>query len=125
MSRASDQPSRVDFGTLGGDVAYRGTLRTSWGAALVEPSAVAQINAQAGGKLARLGDIAPARSGIATRVVAYFMVEELTDPALLAQHGLTSRTDRDRLALVRDGRGVEHLIERGALMPMVRRPSRG
>ncbi|WP_432110680.1 hypothetical protein [Streptomyces sp. YPW6] len=70
----------------------------------------------------RLGEIAPAKSGIPTRVVGYFCLEEVTDATITARMGLRSQRDRQRLTVVRDGRGALHVLEREALKPMVRRP---
>lgn len=115
-------PAKVDFGMLGAKRSFAGALATSWGSFLVEPPSIGHLRAAAGAKLAPLGDVAPARSGIATRVVAYFIVEELFDEEAIRAAGIRTRGDRERLMLIRDGRGVEHVIERAALRPMVRRP---
>jgi hypothetical protein len=54
--------------------------------------------------------------------VGYFCVEEITDQATMTKMGLRSQQDRRRLAIIRDGRGAVHVIEREALKPMLRRP---
>jgi hypothetical protein len=113
----------VDFGGFGSKTAFPGDLQMSWGACLVEPPAIGALRVRAASKLIRLGDLAPPRSGIPTRVVGYFCVEELTDPDTVRQLGLRSQQDRQRYAVIRDGRGAIHTIERGALKPMVRRPA--
>lgn len=112
----------ADFRIFGAAVAFPGDLATSWGACLVEPPAIGALRRQAHGRLTRLGELAPPKSGIPTRVVGYFCLEELTDPQVIASMGLRSQRDRQRLTVVRDGRGAIHLIERAALKPMIRRP---
>ncbi|WP_130507942.1 hypothetical protein [Krasilnikovia cinnamomea] len=54
--------------------------------------------------------------------MGYFCLEELDDPATLGKFGIRSNQDRQRLTVVKDGRGALHKIERAALRPMVRRP---
>lgn len=112
----------ADFGTLGAARAFPGDLRRSWGAALVEPPSIGALRRAAGESLIQLGQLARPRSGIPTRVVGYFCLEELQDPASLAQMGIRSQRDRQRLAVVKDGRGAVHLLEREVLKPLVRRP---
>ncbi|MEO3757303.1 hypothetical protein ABGB19_03300 [Mycobacterium sp. B14F4] len=110
------------FSALGAAQAFPGQLATSWGAHLVERPSIAALRRRAGSLLAPLGEVAPARSGIATRVVGYFIVEEIVDRNLQAAAGIRSGADRRRIALVRDGRGQTHLLERAVLKPIVRRP---
>ena len=112
----------VDFGRMGAASAFPGSLANSWGSCLVEPPAIGQLRRVAQPFLTRLGDIARPRSGIPTRVVGYFCVEEITDQATMTKMGLRSQQDRRRLAIIRDGRGAVHVIEREALKPMLRRP---
>jgi hypothetical protein len=114
-------PSRPDFGALGAEE-YRGTLATSWGAALVEPGPIRRIRQAAATRLTRLGIVAPPKSGIPPRAVKYFAVDELAEAPLLEQYGIHTKRDRERLALVRDGRGRDHVIERESLKPLVRQP---
>lgn len=112
----------ADFGALGANV-YPGRLAMNWGAQLVEPSGVRAIRRQAGSRLVSLRNLAPPHSGIPTRSVKYFCVEEVTDSDALAQYEIATKSDRRRLALVRDGRGALHVIERAALKPIIRRPA--
>jgi hypothetical protein len=114
--------TEADFRIFGAAAAFPGDLAASWGACLVEPPAIGALRRHARGRLVRLGDLAPPKSGIPTRVVGYFCLEELTDPQAAASMGLRSQRDRQRLTVVRDGRGAIHLIERSALKPMIRRP---
>jgi hypothetical protein len=111
-----------DFKSLGAGSAFPGKLFSSWGACLVEPPAVGALRRTAADKIVRLGKFAPPKSGIPTRVVKYFLVEEITDPSVVSRMGLRSQRDRTRLCVIRDGRGAVHLIERAALKPVVRRP---
>jgi hypothetical protein len=111
----------VDFGVLGSQ-AYPGRLAVNWGAELVEPSGLRAIRRQAGLRLVRLGGIAPAHFGIPTRSVKYFCVEEIQDEELLNRYRIITEADRRRLALVRDGRGTLHTMERETLKPIIRRP---
>lgn len=111
----------IDFGAVGSQ-AFPGRLRNNWGAALVEPPAIRAIRLRAGDRLVDLRYIAPPRSGIPTRSVKYFCVEEVEDDSLLRQYGILTNADRRRLALVEDGRGVLHVLERAALKPLIRRP---
>jgi hypothetical protein len=83
---------------------------------------VRAIRRVAGDRLVRLQDLAPPHSGIPTRSVLYFCVEEVTDTHQLAQYEIVTGPDRRRLALVRDGRDVLHVIERAALKQIIRRP---
>lgn len=112
----------ADFGTLGAARAFPGTLSRSWGAALVEPPSIGALRRAAGDRLVPLGQLSRPRSGIPTRVVGYFCLEELQDPDSLAQMGIRSQRDRQRLAVVKDGRGAVHVLEREVLKPLVRRP---
>ncbi|MFB6749369.1 hypothetical protein ACFCX6_00340 [Streptomyces sp. NPDC056353] len=111
-----------DFRALGASSAFPNKLFSSWGACLVEPPSIGSLRRKAGNKIVRLGQLAPPKSGIPTRVVGYFCVEEITDTAVVTRMGLRSQRDRSRLCVIRDGRGAVHLIERSALKPMVRRP---
>lgn len=112
----------ADFSIFGAHAAFPGSLADSWGACLVEPPSVGELRRKAVDRLVRLGDLARPRSGIPTRVVGYFCLEELTEPQVIQNMGLRSQRDRQRLTVVRDGRGAVHLLEREALRPMVRRP---
>jgi hypothetical protein len=114
--------SKVDFSGFGAKSVFPGDLRMSWGACLVEPPAIGALRTRAKDKLVRLGDLAPPRSGIPTRVVGYFCVEEIEDPDVIRRLGLRSNQDRTRNMVVKDGRGAIHILERGALKPMVRQP---
>lgn len=115
--------SRFDFNAFGeAQGAYPGDLIHNWGAVLVEPPDIATLRKRAGQRLVRLGDLAPARSGIPTRVVHYFMVVEIEDAEALRAAGIRTGNDRRRLALIEDGRGGRHIIERKVLRPTVRRP---
>lgn len=114
--------STADFGSLGAARAFPGDLSLSWGAALVEPPSIGALRRVAQDRLVRLGELSRPRSGIPTRVVGYFCLEELDDPQSLAQMGVRSNQDRRRLAVVKDGRGAIHLLEREVLKPLVRRP---
>lgn len=115
--------SEVNFGALGASAAFPGRAPGSWGSCLVEPPSIGALRRRAGDKLEPLGKVSRPRSGIPTRVVDYFCLEELEDADVLASMGLRSQRDRQRLAVVRDGRGAVHVIERAVLKPMVRRPA--
>lgn len=112
----------VDFGDLGAE-AYPGRLAVRWGAELVEPPNVRVIRGLARDRLVQLSGLAPPHYGIPTRSVQYFCVQEMTDSELLARYGIVTGADKRRLALVKDGRGVLHLLERVALKPIIRRPA--
>lgn len=99
------------------------TRSPQWGAALVEPAPIAALRQTAAHLLAPLGNIAPPRSGIPSRAVRYFTLTEETSDDLLRTHGLQTQADSRRRALVRDGQGVLHVVERESLLPLVRRPS--
>jgi hypothetical protein len=114
--------AKADFSRHLGGQAYPGALAANWGAYLVEPAPVGALRAAAAGLLTTLGDLAPAHSGIPTRSVKFFCLEEQTDTALLDQHGLRTNLERKRNALVRDGRGHLHVLEREALRAVIRRP---
>jgi hypothetical protein len=111
-----------DFGDIGAE-AYPGRLGTRWGAELVEPPGVRAIRGAAGARLVALSDLAAPHYGIPTRSVHYFCLEEVTDADQLTQYGIVTGPDRRRLALLKDGRGVLHVIERLALKPIIRRPA--
>ncbi|MDF1598149.1 MAG: hypothetical protein P1T08_18955, partial [Acidimicrobiia bacterium] len=110
-----------DFGALGSEF-YRGSLDIVPSAILVEPPGITALLRVAADKLARLSDLAVPHSGIPTRAVQYFCLEELEDGEELRSHGISTARDRERLALVVDGRGMPHVIERESLRPLVRRP---
>lgn len=115
--------ARIDFKGFGADQgAYPGDLVHSWGAMLVEPPNIAELRRRAASQMTTLGQLAPAKSGIPTRVVHYFLVEEIRDNHALQKAGIHTGNDRRRLALIQDGRGSRHLIERKVLRPVVRRP---
>ncbi len=113
--------SPVDFSDIGSE-AYPGRLAVNWGAELVEPPRIRAIRAVAGARLVPLSEVAAPHSGIPTRGVKYFCLEEVTDAGLLARYHIVTGADRRRLALVKDGRSALHVIERVALKPLVRRP---
>jgi len=112
---------RADFGSLGAS-AYPGALAHSWSAELVEPPEIRRLRELALERLVPLGEIAPPRSGIPTRAVKFFCVEETRDATLLEQHGIATQRDRNRLALVQSGDQTWHVLERSSLRPMVRNP---
>lgn len=118
----TNSSGKADFRVFGARVAFPENFLSSWGACLVEPPGIGALRRTAADRLIRLGDLALPKYGIPTRVVGYFCLEELTDPQVLAQMGIRSGRDRQRLAVVRDGRGAIHLLEREALKPMLRRP---
>jgi hypothetical protein len=116
---------KADFSSMG-SAAYPGRLIETWGAQLVRPPAIKPLLASASSKLKRMGEIAPVRSGVPTRAVKFFCIKEVTDDdqsGVLAEHGIRTRTDRGRLALVIDGRDAYHVIERVSLKPLIRRPA--
>src|SRR5215211_5642278 len=114
--------ARPDFGALGADH-YRGSLAVSWGAALVEPGPIRRIREAAASRLIRVRDLAAPKSGIPPRAVKYFAVEEVHDDAEFKRHEIHTKRDRERLALVRDGRGHLHVVVRESLKPLVRQPA--
>jgi hypothetical protein len=114
--------ARADFSRFRSAEAFPGRIASSWGACLVEPPEVGALRQVAGGRLVELGDLAPPHSGIPTRVVAYFCLEQITDASVQARMGIRSQRDRQRLTVVKDGRGAVHILERDALKPMLRRP---
>src|SRR5437870_3182587 len=93
------RPARIDFSELG-DTAYPGRLATAWGPALTEPSGVRTLRSRAAQKLTTLGALAPVHSGIPTRAVGYFALEEVDDPEVLEANGIHTRRDHERLAVV-------------------------
>ena len=114
--------SRVDFGALGAKAAFPGKTLRSWGSCLVEPPAVGALRRRAERLLIPLAELSRPRSGIPTRVVDYFCVEVLNDSGTMTAMGLRSQRDRQFLAVIRDGRGALHILEKNVLKPMVRRP---
>ncbi len=112
---------RADFGLMGSE-AYPGALSRSWGAVLVEPASIARLRERAGHRLVRLGDLAPPRYGIKPGAVKFFCVQEVTEVTALRAAGIGTNRDAQRLALVRDGNDVLHVMERKALRPLIRRP---
>ena len=115
--------ARADFSHFGAAAAFPGSSTSSWGACLVEPPTIGALRRAAHEQLVPLGTLARPRSGIPTRVVGYFCLEEVTTPNVLANMGIRSMRDRQRLTVVQDGRGAVHVLERDALKPMVRRPA--
>src|SRR5699024_11309890 len=97
-----------DFGEVQG--AYPGDLIHNWGAVLVEPPDIAALRKRAGQRLVRLGDLAPARSGIPTRVVHYFLLVEIKDGEALLAAGIRTGNDRGRLGLMRVGAGGGNIM---------------
>src|SRR4051812_13176233 len=111
--RTKAMATRPDFGALGADE-FRGSLAVSWGATLVEPGPIRRIREAAAPRLSALRDLAPPKSGIPPRAVKYFAVEEVTDEVTVKEHGVHTKRDQERLALIRDGRGRLHVLERAA-----------
>jgi hypothetical protein len=116
---------RADFSTIG-SIAYPHRLSRAWSPFLVEPESVRVLRQQAASKLCELGTIAPVRSGMPTRAVRFFAVREIDpreEPDDLLSIGIRTQQDRRRLALVEDGRGVRHVIERESLRSVLRAPN--
>ncbi|WP_311214565.1 MULTISPECIES: hypothetical protein [unclassified Arthrobacter] len=116
--------STVDFSAMGAKSAFGGTLLNSWSAALVESPNIRRIRLEAKEMLVPLGKIAPPYSGIPTRAVKFFCVTEISDEEALLSAQLRTSRDRERVALVEDGGGARHLIERTSLQKLIRNPKK-
>ncbi|WP_285244220.1 hypothetical protein [Pseudarthrobacter sp. fls2-241-R2A-127] len=116
--------STVDFSTMGAKSAFGGSLLNSWSAALVESPNIRRIRLEAKDMLVPLGEIAPPYSGIPTRAVKFFCVTEISDEEALLQAQLRTSRDRQRVALVEDGGGARHLLERTSLQKLIRNPKK-
>lgn len=111
----------IDFGRFGSS-SFPGDALALWGAVLVEPPDVQALRQRVERRLVKLGDLAIPRSGIPTRAVRYFCVQEITDSQELRDAGIVTNRDRQRTALVMDGEQRRHRIDRDSLLPLVRQP---
>lgn len=73
------------------------------------------------GALVRLGKLGELRGGAVTRANAYFLVDELPFGEIPKRFRIT-RNDHARTAIVMDGLGTAHRIERRCLRPVIKGP---